>query len=106
LGIFCFGSLRHKKSTLANSNTNGLDLIRSNIVSPTTLPLVTVKKFDPNPILLNINKLKLYRIMNYVMDPKLFVRPKCEFEGENNGKIRNGDTLPSSQHFGIEGHAG
>ncbi len=65
-----------------------------------------VKKFDPNPILLNINKLKLYRILNYVMDLKLLIRPKCEFEGENNGKIRNGDTLPSSQHFGVEGHVG
>jgi hypothetical protein len=44
---------------LANSNVDGLAVIGFNI-----LLLVIVKKFDPNPILVNINKPKLYKILN------------------------------------------
>jgi hypothetical protein len=32
--------------------------------------------------------------------PKLVIRLKCEFEGENNKKRRCGDTLLNLQHFG------
>jgi hypothetical protein len=35
----------------------------------------------------------------YKCTPKLLVRLKCEYEGENNGKSKSGDTLSSSQHF-------
>jgi hypothetical protein len=31
-----------------------------------------------------------------VMHPKLFIRHKCEFEGENNGRKRNQDRLVNS----------
>jgi hypothetical protein len=32
--------------------------------------------------------------------PKLLVRFKCEYESENNEKIRSWDALLNSQHFG------
>jgi len=65
LGILCFGSLKHEKFTLVNSNANGLDMIRFNITPPNNIALlVIIKKFDPNPILVNINKLKIYRTLD------------------------------------------
>jgi hypothetical protein len=35
--------------------------------------------------------------------PKLLIRLKLEFEGENNGRKKSANTLPSSQHFGCRG---
>jgi hypothetical protein len=47
-----------------NFKNNGLDPIKYNIVYP-IIPLyfVTIDKFDPNPLLVNINKLKPYRFI-------------------------------------------
>jgi hypothetical protein len=42
---------------------NGLDHIGSNTIPNNIVLLVTINKFDHNPILVNINKLKPYRFM-------------------------------------------
>jgi hypothetical protein len=40
------------------------------------------------------------KIMNaHLTHPKLLIRFKCKFEGENNGR-RSWDAFPNSQHFG------
>jgi len=58
--MFC-GFQNPQKFTLENSNNGGLSHIKSSIVFPTTrntFLLVAIKKFDPHPIFVNVNKLK------------------------------------------------
>jgi hypothetical protein len=65
LVTICFGFQKHARNTHASSNNVGLDHIRFNIVYLTIQQiLVIVDKFDPNPILVNINKLKPYRFQD------------------------------------------
>jgi hypothetical protein len=53
--LFC-GFVREKKHTWVNSRKDGLVHSRYNIVL-----FVYVNNFEPNPILINVNKLKPYK---------------------------------------------
>ncbi len=51
------------KRTILNFKNNGLDHIKSNFLLNNIVLLMTIDKFDPNPILVNINKLKPYKFV-------------------------------------------
>jgi hypothetical protein len=44
-------------------------------MSNNTILLVTIDKFDPNPILVNINKLKLYKLIEDRTLQLVFAKP-------------------------------
>jgi hypothetical protein len=44
-----------------NFRDDGLDPIEYNILPNNTILFVTIDKFDPNPMLVNINKFKRYK---------------------------------------------
>jgi hypothetical protein len=50
---------------LESSKNGGLAYIKYNIVSPNNIILfINIDKFEPNPILVNINKLKSYQYLD------------------------------------------
>lgn len=51
------------KRIILNFKNDGLDHIKSNCLLNNIVLLTTIDKFDPNPILVNINKLKPYRFV-------------------------------------------
>jgi hypothetical protein len=61
--------------------------------------LVYLFQLDPHAIFLKTFKLRLFGLPTcpFWCTPKLLLRLKCKFEGENNE--RSGDTFPNSQHF-------
>ncbi len=60
-GIMSSSSPRLEEFTLGSSRSIGLVFMRFNIAGPITIALlVNVDKFDTNPLLVNVNKLKPY----------------------------------------------
>jgi len=62
LMIMSYGFQSPKKLTLKNSNGDGLGHMNLNYLPNNTILLVMVKKFDPHPILVNVNKFKPYQL--------------------------------------------
>jgi hypothetical protein len=61
---------------LPNFRDDGLDPIGYNIVLPNnTILLVTIDKFDPNPLLVNINKSKPYKFIEDKTLQPVLVKP-------------------------------
>ncbi len=59
-----YGFQRAINHNLASLLGNGLDRIKYNMCCQITL-LVTIEKFKPNPMLVNVNKIKPHKYMEF-----------------------------------------
>jgi hypothetical protein len=66
LVIFFYGFQREINHILGSSLGNGLDHIENKMVL-----LVTLTNFEPNLMLININKLKLYKFIEFLQNSKI-----------------------------------